>query len=72
VAIVSGIEKTNDQVRLTIDDLGNIWNRTAAITENGSVDFTLSGDEKIIKGYITDSDGLINDDKETYRINLIG
>lgn len=72
IMIVSGVERTNDQVSLELDDLGNIWNRTAAITADDAVEFTSSTDEKIINGYITDSDGLIDLDKETYQINLIG
>lgn len=72
ICIVSGVDKTSENIKLTVDDLGNIWNRTAGITTDDAAIFDLSGEEKIIFGYITDSDGLIDKGKETYRINLIG
>lgn len=72
VGIVSGVDKTQDTVSIKVDDLGNIYNRVAAITDNGAVEFSASGTEKIVNGYITDNDDLIDDSQDTYRINLIG
>lgn len=72
IGIISGIDKSPDGITLTVDDLGNIWNRVANITEDDAVEFTLSGDEKIINGYITDNNELIDNTQDTYRLNLIG
>lgn len=72
ICIVSAISKNEDTIELTLDDLGNIWNRTANITKDNAVDFALASSERIINGYITDNNDLISDDQDTYRLNLIG
>lgn len=72
IGIISGISRTPDGIQLEVDDLGNIWNRVANITEDDAVEFTLAGDEKIINGYITDNDELIDQKQDTYKLNLIG
>ena len=72
ICIISGVDKDDSSVTIEADDLGNIWNRTANVAANSSLDFSLAGDERIMNGYITDSDELIDNLQATYRLNLIG
>jgi hypothetical protein len=74
IGIISSISKNGDTLSLKISDLGNIFNRTGAITLDTALDFGVAdSDELILNGYIVDNDtglpGLTEDETET---NLIG
>lgn len=72
IGIISGISRTEDGAEITIDDLGNLWNRVANFTLNDAPSFSLSGDEKILNGYFTDQNCLIDDLQDTYKLNVFG
>ena len=72
VAVVVGKQVTGQNVRLELTDLGNIYNRTAIITDNAAPDYSASTeDEKLTLGFITDNRGIIDDDETTLNVNLI-
>lgn len=71
-AAVQGIRKNGLKVSLELDDLSNMFNRVAIIAENGSPDWSSSDmDQKAKHGFITDSFGMIDNDKLTHNLNLI-
>lgn len=72
VAIVVGKTVTGQQVTLQLSDLGNIYNRTANITDNAAPDFaSTTEDERLTLGFITTSQGIISGDEDTLNTNLI-
>ena len=75
IGIISGIKKNTFDTEITINDLGNIFNRSMGIAPSDSSIFTLaSGDEKIKFGYIVDNETLTPDpsSEEGLGSNLIG
>jgi len=69
---VVGKTVTGDQVTLVMSDLGNIFNTAAIITENSAADFSAaSEDEKLLNGYITTVQGIVDDNEDTQNTNLI-
>ncbi len=71
-AAVQSIGRDGKDVILELDDLGNAFNSVGTITESDANDFdNATDDEKIKNGYITDQFGLINNDAETFRQNVI-
>lgn len=73
ITSVASALKSSSSVRLKLDDLANAFTRVAIITENTANDFTTATDtEKAYNGYITDSEGLVNNtDVSTLGINVI-
>lgn len=75
IVLISGVTRTGKDTTLETIDLGNIFNRVGAITENTNVAFTsATDDEKIFAGYIVDNSTALpdNSDEEAKGINLIG
>ena len=71
--LIQAIEKDGINVGVTIDDLGNIFNRVAVVTANDADTFTAATEaERRHAGYITSNVGLVDDDESTYNANLIG
>lgn len=72
LAGISAISRDLASSSVEIDDVGNSFNRTAAITANDADVFDDSTDnELLLNGFITDNFGLINNDEDTYQINSI-
>lgn len=72
VSAIQAIKKTAGSVNVEIEDLGNAFARSSAITENTAESYTsASSTEKSKNGYITDSYGMIDNDASTSGINLI-
>lgn len=72
VAVVVGKQVTGQRTILELTDLGNIYNRTAIITDNAAPDFSAATeDEKLKLGFITDNRGIIDNDETTLNVNLI-
>lgn len=64
---------TGDRMVLEVSDYGNTYNSSAFITDNSALDFaTADADEKLLNGYITDNEGIVENDADTNKINLIG
>jgi len=72
LAGVSKITRDGSTSSLEIDDLGNAYNRCATITENSANPWSTATDEqKLLNGYITDEYGMINNDANTFGVDLI-
>ena len=73
IAFISMISKNGENTEIKLNDLGNAFNRIATIANNDNPIYADSNDyEKIFAGFITDDNNLINDNEETFNINLIG
>jgi hypothetical protein len=71
--LISSMEKDGLGVRITIDDLGNLFNRVAVITDNDAPEFTDATEaERRYAGYITDAYGVVDDEDGTFNANVIG
>lgn len=69
--MVESIKKSSRDVEVTCIDLSNAFNRVAKITDN-TLSFDESNDEtRLLGGYYTDSNGSINNNPESFNINLI-
>jgi len=72
VGTVIGVDRSGEQVKLTITDLGNLYNRSCIISDDAAPEFSVSDSEdKIITSYITDENGLTDTDEDTVNTNLI-
>lgn len=72
LSAIQKIVKNHQDVDIETEDLSNTFNRTGMITENDAPNFDNSSDEqKFFNGFITDNFGLINNDAETFDLNLI-
>ncbi len=70
--LVVGKTLTGDRTRLDCSDLGNTFNTSSYITNNSAPDFNAaSSDEKLIYGYITDNQGIVDDNEDTAGTHLI-
>jgi hypothetical protein len=72
ISAIQSISKSGFQVDVEVEDLSNTFNRCGTITGAGVNNFDNSTeDERLYYGYITDTFGLINNDPETFGLNLI-
>lgn len=72
VGLVKFAKRNASSSNIEIDDLSNTFNRVAVITENTANDFdSASQREHLYNGYITDTYGMIDNEAETFGINLI-
>lgn len=72
--LCSVVGKTQDgeKVKLFLSDLGNTFNTSAFITDNAQPDFSSSTSaDKLIGGYITTNVGIVDNDEDTDKTNLI-
>jgi len=57
IGLINKITKNGERVSVEINDLGNIFTRSANIADDSSSDFTVAtDDEKIVSGYVVDDD----------------
>ncbi len=72
VMLVVGKTLTGQRTELILSDLGNTFNTSSYITPNDAPDFTAAtDDEKLIYGFITDNQGIVDADEDTAGIHLI-
>ncbi len=72
LCIVTGKTVDGERITLEVSDLANSFSTAAIITPNDAPDFNVSSeDDRLLYGYITDSRGIIENDENTYNINLI-
>lgn len=70
--LVVGKTLTGQRSILELSDLGNTFNTSSFITPNTAPDFSAAtSDEKLIYGYITDNQGIVDNDEDTARTHLI-
>lgn len=74
IGVISGVKKGAYSSEVTMNDLGNIFNRCPTIAPDNTPSFTNSTDDEKIKfGYILDSDTLIpGSDEDDLGSGLIG
>lgn len=72
VMLVAGKTLTGERTELILSDLGNTYNRSSFITPNSAPDWSSATDEeKLLYGYITDNQGIVNNEEKTANIHLI-
>lgn len=70
--LVIGKTLTGSGTELILSDLGNTFNTSGFITPNAAPDFTAaSSDEKLIYGFITDNQGIVDNEEDTAGVHLI-
>lgn len=68
---VQRVDKSGSEVELELVDLSNAFNRIGLIT-NGTTTWANSDEEtKIYTGYISDDNGMIDNDESSFYVNLI-
>jgi len=71
IGLVQKIERDHSRSIITITDLANAFSRVAMWSPNTANDHDVaSTEEKLLNGYWTDSGGMINNDEDTYGINV--
>lgn len=72
IMLVVGKTLTGDKTELVLSDLGNTFNTSSYITSNDAPDWVAAtDDQKLIYGYITDGQGIVNDEEQTAGTHLI-
>lgn len=72
IAAVQLAKKDGFGATIELEDLANTFSRCAVITEDDAADFANSdSDDRFFNGYITDDFGMIDNDPETFGVNLI-
>lgn len=72
IAAIQKIDKSHSDVNLETEDLSNAFNRVGMITSNTAPSHANSDtDEKFLNGFITDTYGMIDNDADTFGLNLI-
>lgn len=71
--VVTSVRRDGEKVEIEVSDLGNLFNRTANVAADDTIDFFTDTDEQIeVTGYITDDCGLIDQQSNEENNNLIG
>lgn len=72
VFFVTGVKKDSNRIELKMSDLGNLFNRSAIITDDSSPDHSSATvDDKRFSSYLTDDNGLITGDDDSKGSDLI-
>lgn len=72
IMTIIGKTVTGQKTQLILSDLGNTFNTSAFITPDDALDYADATDnQRIIYGYITDSQGIVDDLETTANTNLI-
>lgn len=72
VMLVIGKTLTGERTELILSDLGNTFNTSSYITPNDAPEWVAAtDDQKLIYGYITDNQGIVNNEEDTAGTHLI-
>ena len=72
LVVVVGKNVTGDKIVFQMTDLNNTFNTACVITPNNAPDYSAADEEERLKyGYITDAEGIVDDDEDTQNTNLI-
>ena len=72
VMLIVGKTVTTQGITFSLSDLGNTFNTSSYITPNDAPDWTTATEaDKLIYGYITDNQGIVNDEENTANTHLI-
>lgn len=70
--LVIGKTVTGESSEFELSDLGNTFNTSSYITENTAVEYSLADENvRLVNGYITDNQGIVEDLEETAGVHLI-
>jgi len=70
--LVIGKTVTGEGTEFELSDLGNTFNTSSYITENTADEYTLADENaRLVNGYITDNQGIVEDLEETAGVHLI-
>lgn len=73
MGICSGIQHDGLTITITVNNLGNIFNRVAVVAPNIAAAYaTATTDDLQFNGYLTDQNGLVGGHGDTFSANLIG
>lgn len=71
-AMVVGKELTGERTKLILSDLGNTFNTSGYITENTAPDYvSATQQQRLLNGFITDNQGIVENDEDSSGTNLI-
>jgi hypothetical protein len=72
IVMVSSKNVTGQGITFEMTDLGNTFNTSSYITPNDAPEWTLAEElDKLKFGYITDNQGIVNDEESTAGVHLI-
>jgi hypothetical protein len=72
VVLITGKTVTGEMIDWEMSDLGNTFNTSSYITPNTAPEYLLSSDdERLVYGYITDNQGIVENLEETAGVHLI-
>jgi len=72
VMLIIGKTVNGERTELILSDLGNTFNTSSYITPNDAPEYNLATeDQKLIYGYITDNQGIVDNDEDTAGVHLI-
>lgn len=72
VMLITGKELNGQRTKLILSDLGNTFNTSSYITPGTAPDYDVAtDDDKLIYGYITNGQGIVDDDEDTAGVHLI-
>jgi len=72
VMLITGKTIDGEKTQFEMSDLGNTFNTSSYITPNDAPDWIAADeDQKLIYGYITDNQGIVNDEEDTTGTHLI-
>lgn len=70
--LITGKTVTGEGTEFELSDLGNTFNTSSYITENTADEYSLADENaRLINGYITDNQGIVEDLEETAGVHLI-
>ena len=72
IGIVTEVKYSRNIVEFQISDVSGFFYKIANITGSDAPPFAEATSDVIIDGYITDEHGIIDNDRATYRTNLLG
>jgi len=73
IGVVVSVKKDGLSVDFSLTDLSSMFNKVCSIASNSSVIYANSNaNGRAVKGYLTDSNGIVNSLNETYKMNVIG
>lgn len=72
MVFIVGKKVTGEKITFITSDLSNTFNQSFIIAPNDTPDYTSATDEQRLKyGFITDSNGIVDNDEDTANTNLI-
>jgi hypothetical protein len=72
VVVITSINNTGTAVEIEVEDMGALYSRGGVMSAEATPDFSSATDtEKVVNTFMTDENEIIDDDENTFGINLI-